>query len=72
MAKESVAVALDLFGTRADIISVWYSVSYPSSLNSTFNMTLKIEIKVIFVFSVQNMTMERGLQEIWIRRWMRR
>ena len=34
-------------------------------------MTLYIEIKVIFVLSVQNLTMERYLEEILIRGWIR-
>ena len=36
----------------------------------TFKMTLDIMMKIVFVFSVLSLTLERCLEAIWIRRYM--
>ena len=53
---------------RADVISGRYPVLHPLTLNLTFEIALNIEMKVIVVFSVPNLNLERGLEEILIRR----
>ena len=50
------------FGMRARVGT--YLVPRPLTSTLTFKMTLKIEMKFIFVFSVLNLILERGLQEI--------
>ena len=57
------AVAWDHFGTHVDIISGCYQVS-------CFFFALN-KMEVIFVFSVLILTLDRGLEEIWIRCWIR-
>ena len=53
---------------RADVISGRYPILHHLALNLTFEMTLNVEMKVIVVLSVPNLTLERGLVEILIHR----
>ena len=50
-----------------DVISGQYPVVRPLTRNLTLKLTLKDKLKVIFLFSVLNLTLERGLEEIRIR-----
>ena len=52
---------------RTNVISGRHPVFHPLTLNLTFEMTFNIEMKVIFVLSVPNLTLEEGLEEILIR-----
>ena len=61
-------IILDNFRTRADVTSGRYPVPCPLTSNLTFKMILEIKIKVIFVFSVLNLTLEQGLEETLARR----
>ena len=55
----TLAVAWDNFGASADVISERYHVPLLLNLNYTFKMTLKIEMKVLFVFSVPKLILGR-------------
>ena len=51
----ALAVAWDHFGTSADVIYERYPVPLLSTLYLTFKMSLKIKMKALFVFCVQNL-----------------
>ena len=65
------AIILDHFRTLAYVTSGRYPVPCPSTSNLTFKMTLKIKIKAISMFSILSWTLERGLEETWVHRWIR-
>ena len=58
----SVAFEIILVGTRDEVILGRYPVPRLLTLNLTLKMTLKSKMKVILVFSVLNLNLERGLE----------